>query len=403
MNNKSSNLTLQGKKVLYNQRNGYLSILKYSAKQSAEKVDAAFCIVLRNFLMYKDDILEICESNKEQGENITYDNSFCLENAYYYVEEFLGKNFAELSIENKKYAERFLELFSKSQVCGPTYALELVIGNISLGNREEECKIAAKRLAAAVYSLKTPWGHFSTANSACLALMLKNGDVPGFSEEEGVKKAAMVLFRNRVMGVSDRSILSELDVDLKSLLNNDLHSYCQKHYDMDYEVFNKAKRISLEEFLQDISNVKDIMSEAARDVCASILSKEERTQKTLVETTIEYFSNPANYPDLSDIDLDTMVDNYMSKETKQETSSENSLYKSLQNAFEDMAYRIHFKANDKYNCEQFGIYYIGFSDMRSRNYYIRERKAEKYDDDSDPIIAKYNSIKELLDDGWYPD
>ena len=76
---------------------------------------------------------------------------------------------------------------------------------------------------------------------------------------------------------------------------------------------------------------------------------------------------------------------------------------SLEQSFEDMCYRIHFKANPKYKCEPLGIYYIGFSDMSTRNYFIRERKGDEYDDSNDTIVAKYYSMKEILDDGWLPD
>lgn len=83
----------------------------------------------------------------------------------------------------------------------------------------------------------------------------------------------------------------------------------------------------------------------------------------------------------------------------------NDLYylEALQKAFYEMFNRIHFHPNPKYPAEG-RIFYIGFSDMSDYKYNIRVCKDfGNYDDDGDPIVATYSSMKELLLDGWRPD
>lgn len=357
--------------------NEYVSSMFYGKELYPEKVDSAFRVVLKNFMLYK----------AEGG------SSF--EDSYFYMESFLYDNFYQLSSENKKYAERFLEIFSKSEVCGPTYAYYILTKDISFGEREEEFRVAAKRLAAAVYTLNTPFVPFVKANSRYLAIMFQKGWISGYTREESAKKAAIVLFRNKNGEVSDQSLFNELGIDVMDLLKNELYPYCEKEKD------SWRKNETMEECMQDRFFICDVMDEAAKDICASLLTEEERTQKTLYGVASEYFSNPENYPDLSDVDLDALIAN---SETKQKSpSTEDYLWESLQRVFDYMTYRIHFKANAKFDCKPLGIYYIGFSDMSGRNYYIRERIGEEYADDTDPIIAKYFSMKEIIEDGWRPD
>ena len=83
----------------------------------------------------------------------------------------------------------------------------------------------------------------------------------------------------------------------------------------------------------------------------------------------------------------------------------NDLYylEALEKAFNDMFHRIHFHPNPKYPAEG-RIFYIGFSDMSDYKYNIRVcNDFGNYDDDGDPIVATYSSMKELLIDGWRPD
>ena len=74
----------------------------------------------------------------------------------------------------------------------------------------------------------------------------------------------------------------------------------------------------------------------------------------------------------------------------------------LEKAFWDMAYRIHFKPNPKFGpySESFPTLYIGFEDMSDNEVNIRLKSGDEYNDENDKIIAHYNSLKDLLKDGW---
>ena len=77
---------------------------------------------------------------------------------------------------------------------------------------------------------------------------------------------------------------------------------------------------------------------------------------------------------------------------------------SLQKAFDEGLYRIHFRPNPKYDADPLGVYYIGFADIFDYKYNIRKKVGDEYCDDTDPIIAKYyGGIKNILADGWRAD
>ena len=299
MDNYLNNTTTElEKKKLFHRRNCYVETLYLEKEIPLAEVDKVFDVVLKNFLLYKDELMNYKTQNKDTFEFFAW-----LENTYWHVEMFLNGNFAKLSPDNKKYAERFLDIFSKSKVCGPTYAKRLIYGDISFGERKEDLKVAAKRLAAAVYTLETPFVNFAASNSANLAKMFQNGWIPGYTPEESKKKAAIVLFRNRSGDISNPSLFDELGVDVMDLLKKELYPYCEKEKECSW----KGKNKTVEECMQDEFFVHDVMFEAAEDICASLLTEEERTQKDICETAFEYFSNHENYPDLPDVDLDAMI------------------------------------------------------------------------------------------------
>ena len=70
----------------------------------------------------------------------------------------------------------------------------------------------------------------------------------------------------------------------------------------------------------------------------------------------------------------------------------------LKPLFEAMIYRIHFKTNPKF--PSFNTVYIGFSDMSERQVILRNKVNTDYDDDNDPIVAEYNTLEDLVLDGW---
>ena len=74
----------------------------------------------------------------------------------------------------------------------------------------------------------------------------------------------------------------------------------------------------------------------------------------------------------------------------------------LENAFWNMCYRIHFKPNPKFGPyeEDLPTLYIGFEDMSKNVVNIRLKSGDEYDDTQDKVIAHYESLKDLLKDGW---
>jgi len=73
----------------------------------------------------------------------------------------------------------------------------------------------------------------------------------------------------------------------------------------------------------------------------------------------------------------------------------------LEKLYESGFTRIHFHHNPKYPAvEGCNVYYIGFSDIFAYKYIIRAGIYGKYNDDTDPIVASYDSLKAILEDGW---
>lgn len=286
---------------IYERRNLFINKTYYGKRQTSQDADAAFQYLMKNFLLYKDDLF-LWLKEQEAGtveEGAVFNESFF--GAYYYMECFLDQNFSELSSENKKYAERFLELFSQTEISGSTYARCLLIGEISLGNPEDNARVAVKRLAAAVYALSTPWTEFMNANSTRLARIILMGYIPSLPEEERRKKAAIVLFRG-FSTPSDYPLFMELGVDVVGLLRNELYPYFEKAK----ETYT-LKNDTMEDYLHDLFFVSEALSLAARDICASIVPEEERTLKPFTDVAFEYFSHSENYPDLSNVDLDAVI------------------------------------------------------------------------------------------------
>lgn len=62
--------------------------------------------------------------------------------------------------------------------------------------------------------------------------------------------------------------------------------------------------------------------------------------------------------------------------------------------------RIHFKPNSKYDNDDRTAYYIGYSDIYAFLLNIRKKVGDEYDEDNDPVIARYTSPEQLLKDGW---
>ena len=75
----------------------------------------------------------------------------------------------------------------------------------------------------------------------------------------------------------------------------------------------------------------------------------------------------------------------------------------LQKAYDAMLFRLHFKPNPKYDPDPHGVFYIGYSDMSDYKYVIRKRKMRMYSEDNDPVVATYDCLRSILEDGWRAD
>lgn len=73
--------------------------------------------------------------------------------------------------------------------------------------------------------------------------------------------------------------------------------------------------------------------------------------------------------------------------------------KTLDQVFMDAVYPIVFKNNPKYDIGQ-NTAFIALSDIMNLNYILR--KSKSYDDKSDQneIIVQYNSLQDIVEDGW---
>ena len=98
-----------------------------------------------------------------------------------------------------------------------------------------------------------------------------------------------------------------------------------------------------------------------------------------------------------------MSENNNTRKTNSEIDSYVKTYlKGLEEAFWNMFYRIHFKPNPKFGPyeESLPTLYIGFDDMSNNDVNIRLKSGDEYDDSQDKVIAHYESLKDLLEDGW---
>lgn len=75
----------------------------------------------------------------------------------------------------------------------------------------------------------------------------------------------------------------------------------------------------------------------------------------------------------------------------------------LQKTYDAMLFRLHFKPNPKYDPDPHGVFYIGYSDMSDYKYVIRKRKMRMYSEDNDPVVATYDCLRSILEDGWRAD
>lgn len=88
---------------------------------------------------------------------------------------------------------------------------------------------------------------------------------------------------------------------------------------------------------------------------------------------------------------------------------EDTLYqkKNLERIFADAIYPPIFKSNPKYCKDNFtgAIPFISYDDVMNWKYIIRagksmENDVENYNAEECPIIIPYNSIEDLVNDGW---
>lgn len=352
---------------------------------SDDNPDKTFIELLQNFLSYKTCLLNILK-----GEY----NIIQTENAYYYLEAFLYEHYKDLSDENKVWAERFMEHFSKSSIAGPSYPVLIMYGEI-----KKDMRVAAQRLAAAVYNLSTPWGDFAKYN--CIYLARLHQKIVGVPKDQLKAESAALLFRHKDWGGPAHSKeLAKLGVDIEEIIKNDFKSYYEDYFDLksdDDEDIKSFKRFRRKEGLNDMA-VQSILSNVAADICKRIVSEEDLKQTPFAISLLEYFSNPQNYPS-----IDSSVVGISKQEEKQETEEDyfEQTLKALEHAHTTHLYRIHFKPNAKFQSNHTGIFYMGFSDGWS--YTIRERMGEEYKDSEDPIVITYPTMRDVLLDGWAPD
>ena len=131
---------------------------------------------------------------------------------------------------------------------------------------------------------------------------------------------------------------------------------------------------------------KDAPVKAAKELFEAC--KEFRvTKETIITALQRLIGDPFSYSGKSAVKdkIDKYVEDYLPH---------------LEKMLEFGGCRIHFKGNEKYNCDSLGIYYIGFDDIYAYNLNIREKVGEKYEDTKDPVIAHYSSPIDILKDGW---
>ena len=394
-------LTPKDASEIYAKRNSACN----KAVLSKDDPDKIFKQLYQNFLLHKDCLLNILKGEYYQIQS---------ENAYFYLEKFIYERFAELSEENQRLAAIFMEHFSRSSVAGPSYSFHIYAKNLDRPMAEAEA-----RLAAAVYNLSTPWGNFAKYNCIYLAKihMLRSWE----SKDKLRAESAAILFRHKEYlfgGPAHSGVFHELDVNVEDLVKNEFKAYYDDYFNPVVEE-DDVKYIEIDgrkvEYHENSANFKkmlasrhreeglteeavaSILCEAAGDICKRIASAEELEMTPFLLSLLEFFSNPDNYRLFEDVD----VEESEHKEPDNEDSYFEETLKALEHAHATHLYRIHFKSNKKFQSNYSGIFYMGFSD--GWDYTIRERKGEVYDDSNDPIVVTYQSMRDVLMDGWLPD
>lgn len=146
------------------------------------------------------------------------------------------------------------------------------------------------------------------------------------------------------------------------------------------------------------------------DCVLVVTAQDDFTNKNHPATEKLLSSIPVEYLMTKDVLLKTLkrlLEHPELMEGKTEKADEIDSYvktylKDLENAFQNMFYRIHFKPNPKFGPydEDFPTLYIGFEDMSNYDVNIRLKSGDEYDDMEDKVIAHYESLKALLKDGW---
>ncbi|MCR5065336.1 MAG: leucine-rich repeat domain-containing protein [Bacteroidales bacterium] len=356
-----------------------------------EDADEAFMVIMKNFMLRKDNILNIlC------GDRLCHFIS--IENSYYYLDKFIGWHYPELSDQNKKIAKDFLEHFSDSNISGPAYAKLLLMNDITCGDRDKDMAVAAKQLLSQVYNQETPRTDFSGSSAFYLSQMFKNGYFKEIPEEERNILAGIVIHRNNGSeAFRYRQYIDELNVDFDELMKNGLRKYSKQSWlNAKYKVGdNKYPNVP----------TQHILSDAAKDVIESISSPTELEQQFFDNSFMAYFARP-DCPVLPEIDFGKLMKaDYDSSKEESDTIDDVDYYtQTLEDIIEAASYSVYFHPNPKYGNK---YAYIAYSDVMGRRYRLRSCKPEDVssyrDEMSDEVLVTYNSARELFLDGWRMD
>lgn len=127
------------------------------------------------------------------------------------------------------------------------------------------------------------------------------------------------------------------------------------------------------------------------------LEKYPTTKRSLL---IEFFKNKENIPDI-DIEIETNEDLTLVKEE----SDFDWQVRNIANIFHTASMTPVFKQNPKYCTGKFADLtpYISYNDVRNYKYIIRARpfyENNSFDSEERDIIIQYDSIEQLVKDGW---
>lgn len=267
-----------------NDKNPFLTDFK---ELKREDMDYIFRVVIANFISQsKESIARAIKlghiDDKGQQLKGTEDDYYYAQNAYYYVETLLFNNYKHLSNANKAFALSFLDLFSQTSISGPAF-IHLIIGNqIYKDNLKEGMTLAAKRLAAALSKGGSPWCRFNDVCREYLVLLLHN------AEKWGWRK-----------GVSQE----QNDIDALIICHPE-HSW--NGTQSMSKVITKYGLYYVAEKVND-TDVTD-WETATTEVYESIATADGLKVKPFHEALKEFVSEDSNYPDVSDIDIDKLID-----------------------------------------------------------------------------------------------